>query len=160
MLRIALAVAWTLATIPGMLHAHGMDYVITEESAVVILATFDDGDPMSYSEVEIHGPQDTYDYQNGRTDRNGRFAFLPDRPGKWSIAVDAGMGHRIETRFVVETADNKPSLKTEALQPGPHSKFWGIVTGFGVIFGITGVWGHIQVLRSRKKTIGRGFYEA
>jgi nickel transport protein len=50
--------------------------------------------------VYAPGGGDT-EFQNGRTDARGRFAFLPDRPGVWRVKVDAGMGHGFDIEIEV-----------------------------------------------------------
>jgi hypothetical protein len=42
------------------------------------------------------------EHQNGRTDRNGKFVFCPDVPGKWLIKVNDGIGH--EEKAVMEVS--------------------------------------------------------
>ena len=121
-----------LAT-PGMLYAHGMSHEITKKEAVVITAEFDDGEPASYAQVKVFSPESgEIEYQNGRTDKHGCFAFLPDRPGEWNITILAGMGHRIETAFVAnEALENQKKQDTGGVFP----RWQGVVTGLGLIFG-------------------------
>jgi hypothetical protein len=65
------------------------------EGGIGIEAIYDDGTPISYSEVKIFSPTDgETEFQQGLTDKNGRFVFYPDIKGKWKIVVDDGMGHR------------------------------------------------------------------
>lgn len=135
--------------IPGMLHAHGVFHRIERQEAVVIVAEFDDGEPMSYADVKVHSPAGgKIEYQNGRTDRNGYFAFIPDGPGNWRITVDAGMGHLVDATIAVNE-----SLHAEGKENvgKPYSRWQGIVTGIGFIFGLTGF---IYYLRARKSPPG------
>ncbi|MFH2065365.1 MAG: hypothetical protein ABIK15_09235 [Pseudomonadota bacterium] len=122
--------------VPGFLEAHGMDVSVAEGRAVVITAAYDDGEAMSYSEVKIHAPGEAkIEYQNGRTDNNGCFAFVPDRPGQWRIMVDGGMGHMVSTDFAVnEALTVEPGLSGSQ----PYSRMQGLVTGLSIIFGLTG----------------------
>lgn len=49
---------------------------------------------MSFAKVKIWSPEnDRVEFQNGRTDKNGRFSFFPDVDGVWHITVNDGMGH-------------------------------------------------------------------
>jgi nickel transport protein len=112
---------------------------------VVITAEFDDGEPASYAQVKIYSPDGgQIEYQNGRTDKNGCFAFLPDRPGEWNITIVDGMGHRIQTEFV---ADEASEIRKKQDTGGPFPKWQGIVTGLGLILGISGF---IMYFRARK----------
>lgn len=129
--------AWAfLLAASGMAHAHGMFHEITRKETVVVTAEFDDGDPASYAQVKVYSPDGgEVEYQNGRTDRKGCFAFLPDRPGEWRIEIDGGMGHRILTAFVVNEASEAPKKQSSV---GAWPKWHGIVTGLSLIFGICG----------------------
>ena len=51
----------------------------------------------TYAKVEVYSPADAkVEFQNGRTDAQGRFAFMPDTPGQWRIIMADNMGHRVE----------------------------------------------------------------
>ena len=80
-------------------EAHGTGYrVIRGPAAIAVEFFYSDNEPMSYSEVMVFSPQDkNVEYQNGRTDRQGRFAFCPSVPGKWRIEADDGMGHKAQS---------------------------------------------------------------
>ena len=55
------------------------------------------GQVPTYAKVEVYGPADAnVEFQNGRTDAQGRFAFMPDTPGQWRIIMADNMGHRVE----------------------------------------------------------------
>ena len=55
------------------------------------------GQVPTYAKVEVYGPADAnVECQNGRTDAQGRFAFMPDTPGQWRIIMADNMGHRVE----------------------------------------------------------------
>lgn len=91
--------------------------------------------------VKINTPGDTrVEHQNGRTDVNGCFAFVPDTPGQWQIIVNGGMGHMIISDFTV--ADALTPIPAAA-GTAPYSRIHGIVTGISIIFRITGIfaWG-------------------
>ena len=54
------------------------------------------GQVPTYAKVEVYGPADAnVEFQNGRTDAQGRFAFMPDTPGQWRIIMADNMGHRV-----------------------------------------------------------------
>lgn len=42
------------------------------------------------------------EYQNGRTDAQGRFAFVPSAAGDWLIRLDDGTGHGFEEHVKVD----------------------------------------------------------
>jgi nickel transport protein len=125
-----------------------MFHEINRKETVVVSAEFDDGEPASYAQVKVYSPEGgEVEYQNGRTDRKGCFAFVPDRPGEWRIAIDAGMGHRITTAFVVNEVSEPPKKRDSV---GPWPKWQGIVTGLSLIFGVCGL-----VMYRRAARLGR-----
>ena len=95
---------------PISASAHGTGYRILENSrAVVIEFYYSGGEPLSYAQVLIFSPQDRKtEYQNGRTDRKGRFAFYPDIAGAWRIEVSDGMGHKVEAEVNGVSDSGKP----------------------------------------------------
>ena len=85
---------------------------------------------MSYAQTMIFSPQDQKtEYQNGRTDRKGRFAFYPDIVGKWRIEVSDGMGHKVqaEVNGGLGKPDQTPVQKSESAGLNKISKaFFGV----------------------------------
>ena len=72
------------------------------------------GQVPTYAKVEVYGPADAnVEFQNGRTDAQGRFAFMPDTPGPWRIIMADNMGHRVEHPVEV-----KALLASSAAAPG------------------------------------------
>ncbi len=124
-------------------RAHGVEYDIIESKAISIRAGYDDGEPMNYAEVKIFSPFDaTIEYQNGRTDKNGCFSFLPDKSGVWKIVIDDGMGHGVVTEIPV-----KDGIKIDSVHHG-YPRWLKLVTGISIIFGLNGIYFYI---RSRKQ---------
>ncbi|MEZ4526459.1 MAG: hypothetical protein R2941_11120 [Desulfobacterales bacterium] len=97
----------------GLAAAHGTGCrILTEDKAVTAEFYYSGGEPMSYAEVLVFSPEDEkIEFQNGRTDRKGRFAFCPDTPGKWRIEASDGMGHKAVAGVEVH---EKTSAETEA----------------------------------------------
>ena len=104
-------------------RAHGTAYRVMDD-ATTITAEFyyQDKEPMRYAEVLVFSPLDEkVEYQNGRTDRYGRFAFYPDIAGTWRIEVNDGMGHMVLGNIEVGQVTNK-DLKSEPNDTYGHSK--------------------------------------
>ena len=107
-------------------EAHGTGHrVIRDSRAITVESFYSDREPMIYAEVKLYGPSDdSIEYQNGRTDRNGKFAFLPDREGTWRIEVGDGMGHLMKADIdvknpeKVETPSGKSPVAVDAARPG------------------------------------------
>ncbi len=126
---------------PADVPAHGVDYEV-DQGGVVISAWYEGmtPEPMADASVEVFGPGDDTAFQTGRTDRQGRFALFPDRPGEWKVVINDGAGHALTVKVSVGE-DMVPETR---LRPriSPWSK---LATGVGVIFGVFGlvflVWG-------------------
>jgi nickel transport protein len=135
--RIWIYLSLAVLALPGLLQAHGMVWEIAPRQTVVILATYDDGEAMAYAAVKVFAPGESQiEHQNGRTDKNGNFAFMPDAPGPWRIILDGGMGHVINTTFDV---DDALTVSGGTVVSNPISRAYGITGGLGFIFGLTGV---------------------
>ncbi len=91
--------------------AHGVGYTIIEDAeTVTVECLFSDGEPMQYAEVTLFSPEDgSIEYQNGRTDRQGRFAFFPRASGVWRMEVTDGMGHAVHAKIQVALQDSVES---------------------------------------------------
>ncbi|NQS90434.1 hypothetical protein HQ584_11675 [Patescibacteria group bacterium] len=137
------ALLFYLFFLPCSLWAHSVVYEIKEDRAVIINVAYDDGEPMSYAEVKIFSPENKdIEHQNGRTDKNGCFAFLPDQNGKWRIIVNDGMGHGVVTGVEV-----KEAMKIETTAKG-WPRLQKLITGVSIIWGLAGL---IFYLKMRKK---------
>ena len=92
------ALVWTTA-----LWAHAIELRVQQAlPAVVVYTTYTGSVPVIYATVLVYAPSSQEaEYQNGRTDANGVFSFVPDREGEWRFLVDDGMGHREEIPITV-----------------------------------------------------------
>lgn len=135
--------------------AHGTGGRLDEAGGIRLLAEYDDGEPMSYAEVEVRAPEDNPVFQTGRTDRNGVFLFLPDHGGKWRVTVNDGMGHQLVlAREITGTGTFSPqAVASPATVPG-KSRWPMVIAGLGIVYGSAGfVYGfreRMQRLRSRR----------
>ena len=139
----AVAVSISLMLLLGvtpLAMAHGTDHrVITASKAVEVAFSYDDGEPMRYAEVLVFGPENgDIEYQNGRTDQNGHFAFCPNAPGLWRIEAGDGMGHMEKGQIEVREAEpdkNAPAQNViDANQKsGSGSKTVKAVAGISLI---------------------------
>ena len=130
----------------------------TLEGGVGIEATYDDGSPVSYSEVKIYSPEDRErEFQHGYTDRNGRFVFFPDDRGGWKVVVNDGMGHGLVTEIDLEggiagTPEHPVRMRGEETTESGFSRWRKIVNGVSLIWGFTGVLFYLAA----KKRYGSG----
>ncbi|MCS6772205.1 MAG: hypothetical protein NZ740_09305 [Kiritimatiellae bacterium] len=129
--RFAALMAW----VPRLLWAHAITADPLSGGAG-IAARYADGSPAAFVEVTVYAPGEDRVFQQGSTDREGRFVFFPFTAGSWRIRVDDGMGHALET-----TLEASPAMHTPPAPPPPaRPLFWPVVTGVAVIWGLFGTW--------------------
>ena len=111
-----------LIAVPDSAVAHGTEYrVLKTMETIAVECLFSDGEPMQYAEAVLYSPDnDTLEYQNGRTDNQGRFCFLPNQPGTWRLKVRDGMGHGINAEIDVGEALPKKA-ETDSQKVGSRS---------------------------------------
>ena len=128
-LYITMAFLWGTACM-----AHGVKHTLFE-GAFGIEVRYDDNTPMRYSEVNVFSPSDKETaFQQGFTDKNGRFSFFPDTNGMWRMAVDDGMGHAVS-----EDIEIKEGMTLVRKNSPRFSRFQGIIVGVSVIVGLFGL---------------------
>ena len=112
---------------------HGVNYGLLSERAVAVRFGYAGGEPMSYTEVKVFGPQSEPDleFQNGRTDARGVFAFVPDRHGIWTIEARDESGHRGAFEVPVAQDGTVPVGGTQAVAQG------GLATMVKVLLGLS-----------------------
>lgn len=161
------ALAWILGIIPAaFLFAHGL-IVKTDlhPPAVVVSSSYDGGGVPAFAVATVFGPDASESpYQAGRADASGRFAFLPDRAGEWTVLIDDEMGHRRRATIVIDRDfldgkgpfAEKPEISSEkpaaAAGLSTPAKF---LIGLCLIFGLTGFFMGFKArrdLRSGGKT--------
>jgi nickel transport protein len=114
--------------------AHGVIYHIEKGQAIIIKASYDNGEPISFAEVKIYSPQDKkIEYQIGRTDANGYFAFLPGSSGMWKIILSDGIGHGFVTTVFVEEG-----LKANSIRSGLPC-WQKLIVGISLFVGLTAI---------------------
>ncbi|WP_374281719.1 hypothetical protein [Desulfovibrio sp.] len=79
-------------------HAHALYAAHTWQGTLALVQfAYAGGEKPTYAKVEVYSPADSkVEFQNGRTDAQGRFAFMPDAQGQWRIIMADNMGHRVE----------------------------------------------------------------
>ena len=122
------------ALLAGTLQAHGLSHSAQPGSAVIVELRYADGSPFSYESTEVYRPAETVPFLAGRTDANGRLAFVPDRSGQWRVRAFSEDGHGGDFA-VAAVPDGSSSAPSAGL-----GTVGGILLGLAVIFGIFGVW--------------------
>ena len=138
-------IVWIMA-MPFNAFAHGTDYRLIGTDTVVAAEFFySDNTPMQYAEILVYSPKnEKAEYQNGRTDRNGRFAFLPETNGEWRIELNDGMGHAVHAAVTVNkiNSESKNIGEISGKQQNDVSKKNGRLlgetpTGVKLLFGLS-----------------------
>ena len=119
---------------PLCVFAHGTLGSVDRASGILISASYDDGEPMSYAEVSIIVGDEPIPFQTGRTDKHGRFMVFPGSEGTCKAVIKDGMGHGI-TLFL-PSSDEPVVITAPSLPP---SKTPGIISGLAVIFFLSGL---------------------
>ena len=102
-------------------HAHALYAAHTLQGSVALVQfAYAGGQVPTYAKVEVYSPADAkVEFQNGRTDAQGRFAFMPDTPGQWRIIMADNMGHRVE--HAVDVSPSQGSAQIAAQTSGPNT---------------------------------------
>lgn len=147
-LFVLAALLFSLSLLPQTAAGHGTGYRIRDsKAAITVEFIYSDNQPMRYAEVLVFSPEtDEFEYQNGRTDMNGRFVFYPDAPGKWRIQADDGTGHLERVSIDIAAGeDGDAGLKGLSDRSESHGhdhyhdglpRFWGILLGISLIANI------------------------
>jgi hypothetical protein len=80
--------------------AHGAGYAPWPGPAQVLRFGYNTGEAIADTDVIVRGPDGSV-RQRGRTDTEGRHAFVADAPGTWSVQIDDGLGHVVDARVTV-----------------------------------------------------------
>ena len=102
-------------------QAHALYAAHTWQGTVALVQfAYAGGSVPTYAKVEVYSPADAkVEFQNGRTDAQGRFAFMPDTPGQWRIIMADNMGHRVE--HAVDVSPSQGSAQIAAQTSGPNT---------------------------------------
>lgn len=124
--------------------AHDLQYATSSGQAVVIRMFYTDNSPFSFESYEIYRDGEKLPCQVGRTDNQGRIAFLPDRAASWRVKAFSEDGHGLDFKVVTNAA----SSVTGTDKP-PHERYGRIVIGVAVILGL---FGFLNLYLKRKHT--------
>jgi len=122
------------AVLAGVLHAHSLSHTTGQGSALIVELRYADGSPFSYEAAEVYRPAESVPFLAGRTDANGRLAFVPDRPGDWRVRAFSEDGHGGD--FTVAAAAEGGSSPSSA----GLGEVGGLAVGLSILFGLFGLW--------------------
>jgi nickel transport protein len=118
---------------PFLAQAHGLQYAASQGEAVVLRLFHADGSGLSFAAYEIRRADEDRPYQLGRTDGQGRIAFLPDQAGGWRLKVASEDGHGLDIRFTTDA-----TARLSGLDRPFHERHARILAGVGLILGLFG----------------------
>jgi nickel transport protein len=161
---IAGALAFLAAVFfPGGLFGHGVEvYDISgPEGPLAIHFKYSTGEGMAYAQVRLYAPSrpDT-EVLLSLTDRNGRFSFVPDEEGVWTVEASDGMGHQgsITITGTAETAASGAAMGTAPEAAGGKTPlFPRLILGLSLTANIFGLY--YFVLRGISKKRGAHAYQ-
>ncbi len=123
---------WLLGT--GTVFPHETHHSVRMGKAVIIAAEHEHDDPMSFAAYKIYAPGGgTTEFQNGRTDSNGRLAFVPNVPGEWRVKIGDGMGHGADVAVKVT-----PEMTIQETVQGGLHVWQKILMAASVVWGALG----------------------
>ena len=134
----------------SLLLSHGLSIDIQMESPfVVVQAKYSGGLPTAGATVTVMAPGREEPFQKGACDNAGRFVFLPDKTGEWTVIVDDGRGHRQQRILAIDTPffEPKTAPKADPVEPQMITKEMPVIPlwikvclGLSIIFGLTGLF--------------------
>ena len=127
--------------------SHGTKYELVKSGQIGIRAMFDSGEPMSEADVLVFPPGSTISSVTEKTDAQGIFYFVADRPGTWTMQVRDKTGHGMRINLDI---DETLSIK------GDPQKGGGLNTARKVIMAICVAWGAIGTALYFKGRKGQG----
>lgn len=124
--------AWLLSLTPGA-FAHDLQYTTGSGQAVVVRLFYANDTPFSFERYEIYRDGEKLPYQVGRTDSQGRIAFLPDRAARWRVKAISEDGHGLDFRL-----DTDAAASLAGTDKPFHERYGRIVIGVALILGLFG----------------------
>lgn len=117
-------------------QAHALlAYDVPAGDARVVSFTYSSGEPAAYAEAKVYGPESAdVEFQNGRTDAEGRFAFFPAQSGTWTLVAADNMGHKVSHVMTIVPGEAASGSAPVPAKQGEGA--WGSVP-FRAVFGIS-----------------------
>jgi len=128
-----------IAGMPMKAHAHGAKIAYTVNMTVEVVATYDNGEPMSDAQFTVYAPDDPANpWLTGVCDDQGHFSFTPDNSvsGTWDVQVrKAGHGDIVHIPIGVSIAKSETAGTFTVMQIVIMSVcvIWGFI-GTGLFF--------------------------
>lgn len=118
-------------------RAHQVDHEVSRAEAIVIELHYADGTPFAYEECEVRAVGADVPLLVGRTDAEGRLAFVPPTAGRYAARALSEDGHGASFEFdaaaATLVAGGAPARRAGR---GMTQMFTGVVLILGLFFGL------------------------
>lgn len=142
-LHLGLLLGWLLlAAAPAA--AHDLHYEVTEAEGILVRLYYPDGTAFAYEAYEIYPQGEAVPFQVGRTDAQGRIAFVAPGPGRYRLRATSEDGHGVA--FELE-AGAGGSLA--AAQRPLYERYQRLFVGLGILLGVFGL---VSLFYGRKRS--------
>lgn len=98
--------------------AHTVSGRVLDGNAAIVEFRFSGGSPMAFADIKVFAPSKEL-WLAGRADSAGRFAFIPDKAGEWTLEAREAENHTARLTLTVDGADLAPTALI--------SRHWGFV---------------------------------
>ncbi|MCU0933500.1 MAG: ABC transporter permease [Thiobacillaceae bacterium] len=115
-------------------HAHDLQHSVEGAPAIVIKLFYLDNHPFAFEAYEIYREGEKLPYQVGRTDSQGRIAFLPDRAGAWRVKAFSEDGHGLDFKLETDAAAALTGSEKPAFE-----RYGRVAVGVAIILGLFGL---------------------
>lgn len=148
-----LALALALA---GPLAAHEVQHEVTRAEALVVRLAYADGEAFSYERYELYAGDAQRPVQSGRTDAQGRVAFVPGGVAHHRLRAFSEDGHGVDLRIetppaaggAAATMGPEPEPEPDSAKAPATARAVRVLAGLGIILGAFGV---VQLYVRRRK---------
>lgn len=124
--------------------AHDLHYQVTEAESIVVRLYYPDGTAFAYEAYEIYPQGEAVPFQVGRTDAQGRIAFVAPRAGRYRLRATSEDGHGVT--FELEAG---ACGRLTAAQRPLYERYQRLFVGLGILLGVFGL---INLFYRRKKS--------
>ena len=90
--------------LPLQATAHTVGGRVLDGKAAIAEFRFSDGSPMAFADIKVFAPSKEL-WLAGRADGAGRFAFMPDNPGEWTLEAREAENHTARLALTIGAND-------------------------------------------------------
>jgi nickel transport protein len=140
---VVIATASALIALRPPAAAHQVEHELESGDATVIALRYADGTPFAFESYEIHAAGESTPIQVGRSNAQGRIAFVAPQAGRFRLRAFSEDGHGVDFLF-----DAHATATVHADAPAVLPRGTKILVGLALLFGLFGILS--LVYRSRR----------